>query len=305
MIPPIDGSVATTQYIIESHSPTSNSSYIIDSSDLNYYQQQLSNTNSKTKLEESFKQQLKLRGIDYKDTNDQLYILQDYIINEIIPQHQQPNEFIDIDIDIDNLIQYDTQNVHDTSIQRQLCSTFNDVSNSSIGDVKLDDILHFAHTLNKSPTQLEQLSRVLKVIYSRNSRVTNFDNTEVGILSRTWNTPGNGIRQQIINNLVDCFENNDVVCPTGTTSRIVESLYINEPSKIPTTSNLYKEEMLSKASIVLQELQNTQEFNNLSEQEQKIAFKTKLLNVYTHDYNGILDSQQITLVVQDWIDYII
>jgi hypothetical protein len=277
-----------TQYTICS---STREPQILDNTDVEYY------INKRDTVMDSFKRQLLERNLVSIETQD---TIQEYIINEIIGETQDTIPRIRHE-DFANQ-GFDNQTVHDTSLQKGLKSKLNTVRGNG-GHVNNVEILQFGKSLLE-PSKYIKLERVLDTIYSRNSRVTNFNNTETGVLSETWRGSNDTIRKQIINNLVDCYENGHVVCPTGTTSRIVESLYINEPELIPRTNNTYKEEMLNKASIVRRELESTLEFNELPDDAQSKVLAEKLLDTYKNDYKDILSLAQIKEITSDWIDYV-
>jgi hypothetical protein len=111
-----------------------------------------------------------------------------------------------------------------------------------------------------------------------------------------------------VRNLVDCVEESplgtNVVCPTGVTSRIVESALIERPELMPRTRETLVQEMLSKANAVRTLLESNNTYCNLSDTDQSGTLKNALLETYNQDYQGILSVEQVDEYVKDWIDEI-
>jgi hypothetical protein len=273
--------------------------YLIDDSDIKYY------TDNKN-LVKSFNNELKSRGLTYtpsftevaRDTRGNTgrrYInpLELYIINEIIPDIPTQRPVVD------------TQNVHDTYVQQQLKSTYKTVKTQKVGEdtcnyFKENDILN--HAL-KSKKDTKNLGNIIKQIKDRNSSVTNFDSdNEYTILKNTWMIANDNVKDQIINNLLDCEENTQLVCPTGTTSRIIESTYIDNPEDMPKTKDMFTTEMLSKASLIRNTLDSS--ISHLPDDEQSTILKRNIIKSYKNDYKNILSDNQINDFTKDWIDMI-
>jgi hypothetical protein len=273
--------------------------YLIDDSDIKYY------TDNKN-LVESFNNELKSRGLTYtpsvrvdrtRGNRGERYInpLEMYIINEIIPVNGRETR------DEVRRPVIDTQNVHDTYVQKQLKSTYKTVKNDA-GCNYFDekDILNHASNLKKDT---KNLGNIIKQIKDRNSSVTNFDSdNEYTILKNTWMSGNENVKEQIINNLLDCEEDKILVCPTGTTSRIIESTYIDNPENMPKTKDMFTTEMLSKASLIRNTLDSS--ISHLTDEEQSTILKRNIIKSYKNDYKNILSDNQINDFTKDWIDFI-
>jgi hypothetical protein len=254
--------------------------YLIDESDISYYKKNKS-------LLKIFNDELKSRGLTYTPSfSPVLSPLEIHIINNIIPPLPEME---------------DTQNVHDTNIQKQLKSRYKDlaVDNQNIWFNENDIISH----ASKSKKDISTLDNIIQKIKNRNSSVTNFNSdNEYTVLKNTWMSGNDNVKDQIINNLLDCEEDKILVCPTGTTSRIIESTYIDNPEDMPKTKNMFMTEMLSKASLIRNTLESS--ISHLEEDEQSEILKKNIIKEYNTDYKDILSEKQINDFTKDWIDSI-
>lgn len=287
-----------THVTILANSPQ-HSDYHIDNADIQHYTLKRKNEND---ILRKYNRELRERGL-ISTAQHATENLDNYLINEILG-----NNLVNQPIHIQNpqFREYrDTQNVHDTNIQKQLKDTYNVVKDISKEPNRIFSelsVLQLAETLGKN---VEKLKRIMTRIKSRNSSVINYnDHNEWNILQNTWKAGNDNVREQIINNLLDCEENGSVVCPTGTTSRIVESVFIDSPENMPKTKEMYSEEMFSKASAIRKELEACEEYTKLTQDNQTQALKEKILEAYHTDYNGILTPEQIQEYTQEWINYI-
>jgi hypothetical protein len=274
--------------------------YLIDNSDISYYTDlRHKETNSLTPIKgllQTFNNELKSRGLTYKPSFTpfitqvaELTPLELQIIQEIIqPERLRPRAL-------------DTQNVHDTNIQKQLKSSYRVIAakNQNLLFNEKDIISHASRTNKDTLT----LNNIIEKIKNRNSSVTNFDSdNEYTVLKNTWLSGNDNVKDQIINNLLDCEENKILVCPTGTTSRIIESTYIDNPEDMPKTKNMFMTEMLSKASLIRNTLESS--ISHLDEDEQSTILKRNIIKSYNTDYKDILNEEQINDLTKDWIDSI-
>lgn len=313
---PIILSKSTANYSIEpplnTHTPMyihgNDHVFLLDPHDLHYYQ-------SKQEREREFEQRYtqlcqerdiqvpELHMFDLDQDPREPGILEQYIINDILGNHE-----IRLAQTEDRLPMYmDTQNVHDNSIQKQLKKRYTDhvVDNPELVFSE-HEIVREAKRQNKDT---KTLIKVLKTMKKRNANLMNYNgDSEMTILENTWKAGDDNVKEQIINNLIECHEHNiigqQVVCPTGVASRIVESTYINDPENTPRTKDMYREEMLSKASQIRFQLEQNPEYNAKSDQEQTEQLKSKLLTTYQQDYKNILTHHDIHDLTKDWIDYI-
>lgn len=191
----------------------------------------------------------------------------------------------------------DDQNVHDTYVQENLKSSYNKVISSGKTGGEIEELKRYITNSDKTDNDKKKALDNLQDILKRNATVTGFSGkTESEILVDVWNSKDKNVRDQMINELIDTKENGHLVCPVGTTSRIVESLNINEPDKMPKTQSIYREEMLNKAAHFRTQLEQTNEY-------QEDTFKDKLMNVFYEDYKD-LPKEKVDKLVEEWIDYV-
>jgi hypothetical protein len=269
-------------------SPVEPETFTLDYNDIQYY------TNKYNVILE-FQLQLKERGLATEEPvpvqGHVLDTIENYIIDEIVGDFDTP------------LGRLDTQNVHDTALQNSLERVYNVYKNNETTPGFIDIHSH-ARRLGKSDSDIAKINRVVDEMKKRNSTVSKFQDTEINILQTIWDSNDQGIRDQVINALLDCEENGSVVCPTGTTSRIIEAVYIHNPENTPKTARCFKEEMLNKASIVRKKLEENPDFGKESDSDQSLILRKKLLDTFYNDYDGILSRQEILDQTAEWIDYV-
>lgn len=205
-------------------------------------------------------------------------------VNGIIPTNNRLDRFI-----INDILENDQQNVHDSIIQKSISKEYNSIEKGKNPRI-LEDII------NRNPQHSREIESIIESIKKRNSSIYNLNGDgELNVLENVWNNGNDNVKDQIINELLDCKKDTgDLYCPTGVVSRIIQANFIENVNNIPRTKNVYKEEMLSKASILKEK--------NLDLTE--LEFKDLLLNQYSKDYDGILTRDEITNTTKEWIDYI-
>lgn len=266
--------------------------FTIDYNDIQYY-------TNKYNVDLEFQRQLRERGLVEPEEHAPIQVpiqvpvmdtLENYIIDEIVGDFGNP------------LAGFDTQNVHDTALQNTLERVYTVYKNNETSSSFIDLHSH-ARRLGKSDSDIAKIDRVIDEMKKRNSTVTKFQDNEMNILQTVWDSNDQGIRDQVINALIDCEENGSVVCPTGTSSRIIESVYIHNPENTPKTARCFKEEMLNKASVVRKDLEENLDFNE-SDPDSSLILRKKLLDTFYNDYDGILSRQEILDQTSEWIDYV-
>lgn len=248
-----------------------NQDLIVDKSDVRYYDN----------IEEEFKNRRKLyfwetpRPAAPRPTRRIEPQLNEYHVNNYVVRDNRVTPRID------------TQNVHDTAVQNKLKQRFKDLHHfdNSTHDVLIQEIL--AHCNNNS-----EVNFVLKKLKDRNDTVVNFDtNNELEILKKTWNNGNKLVRDQLINELKDCkSSSNTIYCPTGTATRIMSALYIEDPENFPKDKNTLNQEIMNKCA----HLRKTNE--EITPEEMK--------NVIVNEYNGTYDKEFVTNIMDEWINYI-
>lgn len=236
------------------------------------------------------------------DLNLELWI--DYNDIDYIPPYLLQQRSQNIIPDVPEIIHdRDSQNVHDSFIQNYTSRKYNESNennNSNKSQNIQQDIIDFAPI-----TQKQNIQDILNKISLRNSTLTKFNNDhEMDILQTTWDNSNNIVKAQIINELLDCRDGNELYCPTGVATRIVNANFIEEPEKMAKTKELFHQEMMNTAANLRTELESDESFNNLTPEIQTTQFKNDLLERYNVHYSGVITEDEILKMTRDWIDYI-
>lgn len=194
----------------------------------------------------------------------------------------------------------DNQNVHDSFVQKTVRSLHSSENLHNSGkNTAVKEIL-------KITGDNSDIKKVLEKIESRNATISNLNNKkEMDILQEVWDKAkqDEDIKAFFLTQLGDCYENFSVVCPTGVVSRIMTSLAIKNPEKLPRTKENVNSEMMITASKLREKLEDDDRFLELSDGEQVEQFKTKLLKKYYIDYSGLMTREEINKMVDPWIDF--
>ncbi len=263
--------IPNQQYIIQSSLPFQ-SSYIIDQSDINYYKR-------------IFLDERPLVQNDNQLLNDprnyQFDNFDNYLVDEIVKPNKESV-----------LNKRDQQNVHDTEVQKVIKEEYKKISDQT--HTNRGNMIN--EIINHNPQRSNEIRDIISKINERNSTVYNLNReNEVTVLCKTWDSANELVKDDIINALLDSKKGEqEIYCPTGVVSRIVESTLIENPEKMPKPRSLYKEEMLAKASLL----------KDKNPDMNKDQFKSLLLDTYQQDYNGVLNKDEIHTHTKDWIDYI-
>lgn len=219
------------------------------------------------------------------------------------PTPTRPSIFIPTETQIEEYNLKDKQTVHDTYVQKETKKKYNEIKKAkhteeiqSDSDEQLDNSITLFINQKKycNEAQTVKILNIIDKIRKRNNTLTNFSDTEYNILKNTWyNNEDSNIREEILNQLKDCVDiTGNLYCPTGTTTRIIESVYINNPEKYPKTKHTINQEMLNTASKIRELYSDDTEF------------KEHLMKHYYKEYQGILSHKEIDNTVKDWIDFI-
>lgn len=202
------------------------------------------------------------------------------------------------------------QNVHSSLIQDTIKTKYNKQkqkvnskgnSKDNIRDIEYE-IINFTKYLRKD---YNKVKNVIDQIKERNSFIQNLNETETNILNNSWVSANKNVKEQIINELLDLTDGkNFIVCPTGVASRIINSNIVDDPESTPLKESDLRQEMLSSASLIRNELEKLQTFQNLSDIEQTKVLKYKLIQKYNKDYDGIISPERIQKELESWIDSI-
>jgi hypothetical protein len=210
---------------------------------------------------------------DYADGNFFDRFVNDYNFDEHDEPQQRGNRMFN-----------DTQNVHDTLIQRQLKQdALQNLVTPTYTSVSLDDLY----------ASDDKLKEIVQKIKNRNATLSGYNNkTEMEILHDTWQNGNDNVRNQLRNELKECIENGHLVCPTGTVSRILNSKYIETPEKIPKTKEMYHEDILNFSAKIRQDTP-----------EDKFSSEF-LLDAIKKEYTPLLTEEEIDDFTKDWINII-
>jgi hypothetical protein len=223
---------------------------------------------------------------------------------------EQPRLLLDyVDFDLNNnevdIPEFDKQNVHDSYVQKGIRKLYNDIE-----DNRSDKTLTIQEIISDKDFDREKypdIQKVLETIQTRNAVITNLDNnTELELLNKIWGTAKNNenIKQFLFTQLQDSYENNNVVCPTGISTRLVSSLSVENPENLPKTKDTITQEMMYTAAKLQKTLSNDKNYSDMPEIDQTAEFKSQLLDKYVDDYKGILTKEEIVETIDPWIDHV-
>jgi hypothetical protein len=209
----------------------------------------------------------------------------------------------------------DTQNVHDTSINKYIRNIFRDIPLTPHSkwetDQVIDEILEYAND-NTNDKNKNDIGKVLSTIRSRNSIISNLnDQKELDILTTIWNEANaketdeqrNNIKDMLMIQIADTMSpSNYVLCPTGFADRISTSLIVEDPEKFPKTQAMINDEMMQTMSNIRNELEKDEQYTKLNDDDQVSQLKEKFFEKAEKDYEGILTKKEIDKVVEPWIN---
>lgn len=230
-----------------------------------------------------------------------------------VPKHQNTIKTTNLNnfaFDNDVALDPDSQNVHESSVQRTLMKQYNTFSNNQTKNSKKDLITQIKKHIDDSNQDSDKKDicyRVLDQIQNRDASLTNFDgHTEVQILQKTWEAGDENVKEYLIQQLLDSSNGDSIYCPTGVASRIVNASFVNEPEKMPKTKELIHEEMMQTAANLRSELEQDAVYTELNDTEQQEKLKEAILIKYKEDYTdtGILNETEVDDMTKDWIEYI-
>lgn len=187
---------------------------------------------------------------------------------------------------INHHIGVDVQNVHDNMIQKNLKAKFSGIFQvyQPFSSTK-EEILNYI-TDNEKAVKIEH---VLDMIEKRNAFVTNLDASEEDVIKNVWFSGNNNVKDQVINELLDCVDQGGLLyCPTGVTSRVTSSLHINDPDNAPKTKGDLKQEIVAKFGY---------HYNKLPD---KTLAKEKTID----EYYGVYNREDIDQIISEWIEHI-
>ena len=128
--------------------------------------------------------------------------------------------------------------------------------------------------------------------------------TELEILNLVWTNEL--LREQIINELFECYngEYNNIVCPTGVVSRLLNADIVLNPESTPRTMEILRVEMLNLAAQIRNRCENRDEYLEKSEKEQDKYLKKKISEGINDTYKDILSSETIQKELDSWLEHV-
>lgn len=257
--------------------------YVYTPRDIRYMTEYLNNTKKK-------KQQINNEQYLYLNVNRNNNVLND------IRNYQITEE--NIETLLPEYLTDDKQNIHDSLVQKQSKNGYSEIQKKGIIDIETlkKQIKKYIED-NKvfCDTKKQKILNTVERIYKRNSNVSNYSDTEYSILCNTWNNDSILVKLQLIKQLDECIDEfGSLYCPTGISTRIVESLYIENPENYPKPKEIINQEILNKASIL------RKQHPNLSVNE----FKLILIDSLYSDYDTVLSKEDISKNISEWIEYI-
>lgn len=300
---------------IQQISPQKVAKVVIEQSDIDYYRKKNADVmeayNQRKKeypvydeQKWSRSKQKKQRVIGYDDYDDMDDVEMDEIIQRLMLQFQNGS-----------------QSVHDSVVQSQVKEQYSELS-TALDTVFTDSkeniatqIIQYANTLvgssiqnniKLSPEKRTDIEYVLKKISDRNSTMSSLDgDREMDAVAKVWNTGDQEIRRQLLNELVDCKQEhmNDIYCPTGVVTRVMNSLNIKEPEHMSKTREVLRGEMLQTAANVRNKMETSDtKYNTMNEEKQNEYFKDTLQNLIYAQYDGVIPKEKLQKEMDEWID---
>ena len=227
-------------------------------------------------------------------------------IANIIPTRPQNNLNIVYNEDI-----YDVQNVHDTSINKTVQHSIENIKRDTVITYNFNEIIDMFNTevtkLNLSDNKLSNIKKVINHIRQDTtlSIYNHMKSSELIVLvgNRIFNSNDENYKETCINNLAlelnDCIENNNVVCHTGVFNRVLNSLNHIDTFVNVKSTNVLNDEMMNKCSLIRSTLdENIDDFDN--------KLKKKIREELKKDYvdTNIITQEELNNIINVWIDYI-
>lgn len=184
----------------------------------------------------------------------------------------------EIDIPEQYLYDEDSQNVHDTLVVNSSKNTYANLTKAVVDD-------EFFLEQFQSPHK-----ETLLKIKERNSFIRNLGKHEWDIVKDVWNDGYSkpNVRAQYLKELEDCINTKDhLYCATGVVNRILSAVHIDEPEKMPKTKDIFKVEILSRFSALMQD--------NPKEICKEIVIK---------EYTDLLTEDKLNEIIDEWYEFI-
>jgi hypothetical protein len=222
---------------------------------------------------------------------------------------RQTNDVVN---DIANEIIVGSQTVHDSTVQSTIRNIYkNEVEAKSNDSLELDksvqrDIMNFMRQSDLPYDQYDKVETALLEIQKRNAPIHNLDGEKEGsLVARIWAGANENVKRQLLNELVDAnkdYDGGGIYCPTGVVTRVLQATQIENPEAMPRTRDNLRQEMMNTAARVRNELEQTEEFKAMGDTKQSETLKSRLMETYQKDYDGIVSKDIIEAETKEWID---
>lgn len=224
--------------------------------------------------------------------------------------------------------QPDSQNVHDSAVYKELQEQVREVirENKLITNVDLhnyDEALNWMHVRYRDSPKKDDIDKVLAVVSENNPiGVLHGMIGERDLVTAIWQRsydPSNqknavSIREALADALCDCVEGGHVVCVTGRSAKIWQSLARLDKCEymgIFKTKQILRNEIYDRAAKVIDDFIGVDgsasqslilAYNNDQETEQVIELKNHMRDKIAEiadEYKGLLDDTQLTLIIAE------
>jgi hypothetical protein len=234
------------------------------------------------------------------------------------------NRLAKIETLVSNSIKHtnDRQNVHDSSVVKDLNKTYEIIKDQNKPFNKAQVLDEIEMRLTNNEPALRAFRRI-----KEGGRVSTYDDTEDNILAQVWQRadhPANllnaeTMREMFIQSLADCVENDTVVCTGGRSARILGSLTMldyNPAVGKSLTSEAYKNQIYTEVQQLIEGFV-AQSKNNQALKEEAIAYEagndrkdsrfnkelTKKITEHIDKYSDKLNSGTIERLKNDCFVY--
>lgn len=221
-----------------------------------------------------------------------------------LANHEEENDMVLAAV-LEEIARPHSQTVHDTAVQETVKIYMKETASPSptSNDLQRIQAEILAYTSQHKPQAVSDVSFVLKKILKRDSSLYNIKSNETDVLARVWSSPSDNVKRQVINELVDCKKSeNEIYCPTGVVTRLVNAGLIETPEAMPRTKETLRAEMLLKASDTRERLEANPDFKALPEEAQSARLKQELIQRYETDYAGVVSADVLKQEYTAWID---
>lgn len=184
----------------------------------------------------------------------------------------------EIDIPEQYLYDENSQNVHDTLVVNASKNTYANLTKAVVDDEFFIEQFQSPH------------KETLLKIKNRNSFVGNLRKHEWDVVKDVWNDGYSkpNVREQYLKEIEDCIDvYGDLYCATGVVNRVLSAVHIDDPEKMPKTKDIFKVEILSRFSALMQD--------NPKETCKEIVIK---------EYSDLLTEDKLHEIIDEWYDHI-